>query len=107
MDRFTGQRPVDAVCLGNLKKQGWCLRLSGPPGALVFGAGENPIAENLAAFSELGRIMVIGAGDAGCRARFRRNDGSAGFGLKLAEPVWARGGKSVASGQILADMLPA
>lgn|GEM_PF-2528420 len=108
-DRWMPFACVRLATLGHLKKQGWCLRLSGPPGALVFGAGANGAAsaEDLAAFRELGQIMIMGASEAGCRARFRRNDGTAGFGLKWAEPLWARGGQSVANGQVLVDMLPA
>lgn len=98
---------VRLATLGNLQKHGWCLRLSGPPGAIILGAGGgDALPADLASFGELARAMIEGASDAGCRARFGINHSGLGFGRPASEVFWARAGTKAASGADLLEILP-
>ncbi len=91
---------VRRAVLGNVNGQGWRLRLSGPPGAIVLYAGKSPTSADIEAFSKLGRAMLEGTATAGCRVTFALNHKNVPTGW-----LWARTGKPVASaGELIAGL---
>ena len=91
---------IRRVTLGQ-RPNGWGLRLSGPPGAVMFGPGPRPASEDLQTFVMLSREMIEGADMAGCRVRFRLNHSRFG-----PDWLWARCGLKAESGQSLLVNLP-
>ena len=92
---------IRLATLGDVKKSGWRLRLSGPPGAVIIWAGPDAEQTDVAAFSNLAGKLIQGAHAAGCKARFRVNH-------KASAPdwLWARLGRKVESEQEMLEILP-
>ena len=92
---------VRLATMGDLGTRGWRLRLSGPPGAALICSGMQPPSQDLDTFSRLASAMILGAQQAGCRAKFRLNHRPTRPGW-----LWARGGKPLESGSDLVSVLP-
>lgn len=92
---------IRLAALARYSDQEWRLRLSGPPGAVIFCSGAQGVASDIAAFVTLARQMIEGAQNAGCGTRYR-------FQNKPRGPswFWARIGGKKANGSALIAELP-
>lgn len=100
-DRWMPFACVRRATLGHVKRRGWQLRLSGPPGAVMFGSGAELEAQSVDVFTRLAGKMIEGAAATGGRARFCLNHRNIS-----PDWLWARSGRNLQSGEALMSYLP-
>lgn len=92
---------IRLAALGRYADHNWQLRLSGPPGAVVFGSGRDASNADVPVFTDLARRMIEGAARAGCgtQYRFKRDP----YGPSW---LWARAGQRRVDAAALIGDLP-